>query len=352
MLELNFEQTLGNHRLAINETLPGQGITAVFGVSGAGKTSLINAISGLTRPQRGKIVLNNRVLSDAENKRFLAPEKRRIGYVFQDARLFPHYRVRGNLKYGMRKNAASQFDKLVALLGIENLLERFPWSLSGGEKQRVAIGRALLTSPELLLLDEPLASLDIPRKRELLPYLQRLAREINIPMLYVSHSLEEILHLADKVLVLDGGEVKAFGPLEEVWGSSVMHPWLPKEQQSSVLKVTVLEHHPHYAMTALALGDQHLWVNRLDKPLQASLRIRIQASDVSLVLQPPVNSSIRNVLRAKVARCLDDEGQVEVQLEVGGKSLWARISPWARDELAIKPGQWLYAQVKSVSITT
>lgn len=351
MLELNFVQTLGDHRLAINETLPGQGITAVFGVSGAGKTSLINAISGLTRPQEGRIVLNDRVLSDAENKRFLAPEKRRIGYVFQDARLFPHYRVRGNLKYGMHRSASGQFDKLVALLGIEPLLERFPWSLSGGEKQRVAIGRALLTSPELLLLDEPLASLDIPRKRELLPYLQRLAREINIPMLYVSHSLEEILHLADKVLVLDGGEVKAFGNLEEVWGSSVMHPWLPKEQQSSVLKVTVLEHHPHYAMTALALGDQHLWVNKLDRPLQTALRIRIQASDVSLILQPPVNSSIRNVLRAKVAQCYDDEGQVEVQLEVGSRTLWARISPWARDELMIKPGQWLYAQIKSVSIT-
>ena len=351
MLELNFVQTLGDHRLAINETLPGQGITAVFGVSGAGKTSLINAISGLTRPQEGRIVLNDRVLSDAENKRFLAPEKRRIGYVFQDARLFPHYRVRGNLKYGMPRSAAGQFDKLVALLGIEPLLERFPWSLSGGEKQRVAIGRALLTSPELLLLDEPLASLDIPRKRELLPYLQRLAREINIPMLYVSHSLEEILHLADKVLVLDGGEVKAFGNLEEVWGSSVMHPWLPKEQQSSVLKVTVLEHHPHYAMTALALGDQHLWVNKLESPLQSTLRIRIQASDVSLILQPPVNSSIRNVLRARVAQCYDDEGQVEVQLEVGSRTLWARISPWARDELMIKPGQWLYAQIKSVSIT-
>lgn len=351
MLELNFVQTLDDHRLAINETLPGQGITAVFGVSGAGKTSLINAISGLTRPQEGRIVLNDRVLSDAENKRFLAPEKRRIGYVFQDARLFPHYRVRGNLKYGMHRSAAGQFDKLVALLGIEPLLERFPWSLSGGEKQRVAIGRALLTSPELLLLDEPLASLDIPRKRELLPYLQRLAREINIPMLYVSHSLEEILHLADKVLVLDGGEVKAFGNLEEVWGSSVMHPWLPKEQQSSVLKVTVLEHHPHYAMSALALGDQHLWVNKLESPLQATLRIRIQASDVSLILQPPVNSSIRNVLRARVAQCYDDEGQVEVQLEVGSRTLWARISPWARDELMIKPGQWLYAQIKSVSIT-
>lgn len=352
MLELNFTQVLGKHRLTVNETLPGSGITAVFGVSGAGKTSLINAISGLTRPQHGRIVLNDRVLSDTETDTFLPPEKRRVGYVFQDARLFPHYNVRGNLKYGMAKEMAAQFDKLVTLLGIEPLLDRLPGTLSGGEKQRVAIGRALLTAPELLLLDEPLASLDVPRKRELLPYLHRLAREINIPMLYVSHSLEEILHLADKVLVLEQGEVKAFGNLEDIWGSSVMHPWLPPEQQSSVLKVTVLEHHPHYAMTALALGDQHLWVNRIEKPLQTALRIRIQASDVSLVLQPPLQSSIRNILRARVAQCYDDNGQVEVQLEVGSRTLWARISPWARDELAIKPGLWLYAQIKSVSITT
>jgi len=352
MLELNFTQTLGDHRLTINETLPASGITAIFGVSGAGKTSLINAISGLTKPQSGRIVLNGRVLNDAEKRTCLAPEKRRIGYVFQDARLFPHYKVLGNLRYGMAKSMAGQFDKLIALLGIEPLLNRLPSSLSGGEKQRVAIGRALLTAPELLLLDEPLASLDIPRKRELLPYLQRLAREINIPMLYVSHSLDEILHLADKVLVLENGSVKAFGDLEEVWGSSVMHPWLPQEQQSSILKVSVLEHHPHYAMTALAIGDQHVWVNRLDKPLQAGLRIRIQASDVSLVLQPPLQSSIRNILRAKVAQCYDDNGQVEVQLEIGSRTLWARISPWARDELGIKPGLWLYAQIKSVSITT
>lgn len=308
MLELQFTQTLGNHTLTLNETLPASGITAIFGVSGAGKTSLINAISGLTRPQSGRIVLNDRVLNDVENKIYLAPDKRRIGYVFQDARLFPHYSVRGNLRYGMAKSMAAQFDKLVALLGIESLLDRLPSSLSGGEKQRVAIGRALLTAPELLLLDEPLASLDIPRKRELLPYLQRLAREINIPMLYVSHSLDEILHLADKVLVLEEGSVKAFGNLEEVWGSSVMHPWLPKEQQSSILKVSVLEHHPHYAMTALALGDQHLWVNKIDKPLQSALRIRIQASDVSLVLQAPLQTSIRNILRAKVAECFDDNG--------------------------------------------
>lgn len=315
MLELNFSQTLGNHCLTINETLPANGITAIFGVSGAGKTSLINAISGLTRPQKGRIVLNGRVLNDADKGICLTPEKRRVGYVFQDARLFPHYKVRGNLRYGMAKSMVDQFDKLVTLLGIEPLLERLPGSLSGGEKQRVAIGRALLTAPELLLLDEPLASLDIPRKRELLPYLQRLTREINIPMLYVSHSLDEILHLADRVMVLENGQVKAFGALEEVW------------------------------------GDQHLWVNKLDEPLQAALRIRIQASDVSLVLQPPQQTSIRNVLRAKVVNSYDDNGQVEVELEVGGKTLWARISPWARDELAIKPGLWLYAQIKSVSIT-
>lgn len=352
MLELNFTQTLGTTRLHLHQTLPANGITTVFGVSGAGKTSLINAISGLTRPQQGTVVLNGRTLSDAERGLFLPPEKRCIGYVFQDARLFPHYRVRGNLSYGMASSMESQFDKLVALLGIGHLLGRLPGSLSGGEKQRVAIGRAILTAPELLLLDEPLASLDLPRKRELLPYLHRLAREFGVPMLYVSHALDEILHLADNVLVLERGEVKAFGALETVWSSPVMHPWLPPEQQSSVLKVSVLEHHPLYAMTALALGDQHLWVNRQQHPPGAWLRIRIQASDVSLVLQPPVHSSIRNVLRAQVVQCYEDNGQVEVQLAVAGRTLWARISPWARDELAVKTGQWLYAQIKSVSIAT
>ncbi|MEF3111027.1 molybdenum ABC transporter ATP-binding protein ModC [Raoultella sp. WB_B2P2-3] len=351
MLELDFTQTLGTHCLNIQETLPANGITAVFGVSGAGKTSLINAISGLTRPQKGRIVLNGRVLNDVEKRICLAPEKRRIGYVFQDARLFPHYKVRGNLQYGMAKNMAGQFDKLVALLGIEPLLERLPGGLSGGEKQRVAIGRALLTAPELLLLDEPLASLDIPRKRELLPYLQRLAREINIPMLYVSHSLDEIQHLADKVLVLENGSVKAFGDLEEVWGSSVMHPWLPQDQQSTILNVSVVAQHPQYAMTALALGEQQLWVNQLERPLGESARIRVQASDVSLVLELPQRTSIRNILRAQVVQCIETNGQIEVQLEVSGRTLWARISPWARDDLGVTPGQWLYAQIKSVSIT-
>lgn len=351
MLSLNFMQQQGDHQLEVDLQIPAKGITAIFGVSGAGKTSLINAISGLTQPQRGRIELNERLLFDAEQKIALPPEKRRIGYVFQDARLFPHYRVRGNLQYGMAPSMKAQFDSLVSLLGLEALLSRFPLSLSGGEKQRVAIGRALLTAPDMLLLDEPLASLDLPRKRELMPYLQKLAKQVDIPMLYVSHSLDEILHLADNVLVLDAGKVKAFGPLERVWSSSAMRPWLPVSELTSVLRVQVLEQHPDYPMTALSLGDQHIWVSRVNQPVKTPLRIRIASSDVSLALQPPQHTSIRNILPAQVVELLEVGDQVEVKLRIGISELWARITPWARDELGIRPEQWLYAQIKSVSVT-
>ena len=351
MLSLNIMQQQGDHVLEVDLQIPAKGITAIFGVSGAGKTSLINAISGLTQPQRGRIQLHNRLLFDAEQKIALPPEKRRIGYVFQDARLFPHYRVRGNLQYGMAPKMKAQFDSLVSLLGLEALLPRFPLSLSGGEKQRVAIGRALLTAPDMLLLDEPLASLDLPRKRELMPYLQKLAKQVDIPMLYVSHSLEEILQLADNVLVLDAGKVKAFGPLERVWSSSAMRPWLPVSELTSVLRVQVLEQHPDYPMTALSLGDQHIWVSRVNQPVKTPLRIRIASADVSLALQPPHNTSIRNILPAQVVELLEVGDQVEVKLRIGISELWARITPWARDELGIRPDQWLYAQIKSVSVT-
>ncbi|WP_324700347.1 molybdenum ABC transporter ATP-binding protein ModC [Pantoea agglomerans] len=351
MLSLNVMQQQGDHVLEVDLQIPAKGITAIFGVSGAGKTSLINAISGLTQPQRGRIQLHDRLLFDAEQKIALPPEKRRIGYVFQDARLFPHYRVRGNLQYGMAPKMKAQFDSLVSLLGLEALLPRFPLSLSGGEKQRVAIGRALLNAPDMLLLDEPLASLDLPRKRELMPYLQKLAKQVDIPMLYVSHSLEEILQLADNVLVLDAGKVKAFGPLERVWSSSAMRPWLPVSELTSVLRVQVLEQHPDYPMTALSLGDQHIWVSRVNQPVKTPLRIRIASADVSLALQPPQHSSIRNILPAQVVELLEVGDQVEVKLRIGISELWARITPWARDELGIRPDQWLYAQIKSVSVT-
>ena len=210
MLELNFSQTLGNHCLTINETLPANGITAIFGVSGAGKTSLINAISGLTRPQKGRIVLNGRVLNDADKGICLTPEKRRVGYVFQDARLFPHYKVRGNLRYGMAKSMVNQFDKLVALLGIEPLLDRLPGSLSGGEKQRVAVGRALLACPELLLMDEPLTGLDRGKREEIMAYVKAIPERFGVPILYVTHSDAERRFLADRVLNLEDGKLTEY----------------------------------------------------------------------------------------------------------------------------------------------
>lgn len=205
----------------------------------------------------------------------LPPEKRRIGYVFQDARLFPHYQVRGNLQYGMEAGIRTQLNDIVELLGIGPLLHRLQFTLSGGEKQRMAISRALLTAPELLLMDEPLASLDLPRKRELLPYLERLIQDVSIPILYISHSMDEILRLAEQVMVLDRGQVRAFGSLEAVWASSVLRPWLQCEDQNSVLLVSVVEHHPRYAMSALALGEQRLWISGIDAALGSQLRIRI-----------------------------------------------------------------------------
>lgn len=350
MLEIDISQRLGDLQLDVTADVPADGITAIFGVSGAGKTSLINAVVGLTRPQRGHIILNGRTLFSTAQRVALAPEKRRVGYVFQDGRLFPHYRVNGNLRYGMAGSMAAQFDDIIALLGIGHLLGRFPNTLSGGEKQRVAIGRALLSAPEILLMDEPLASLDLPRKRELLPYLERLAKEVHIPILYVTHSMEEMLQLAERVLILDNGKVKAYGGLEDVWASRALRPWLPREEQSSVLQVRVDETHPVYAMSALSLGRERLWVSKVAQPPGSLLRIRIDAADISLVMTPPERSSIRNILPATVRECVTVGDQTEVRLEIDHHTLWARVSPWARDELGLVPGMALYAQIKSVSI--
>ncbi|SQI41560.1 Sulfate/thiosulfate import ATP-binding protein CysA [Leminorella richardii] len=351
MLKLDFKQQLGALGLAVSVEVPANGITAVFGLSGAGKTSLINAVSGLTKPDSGVITLNDRPLVDCSKGLYLPPEKRRIGYVFQEARLFPHYSIRGNLQYGMKAKMRTQFDDIVELLGIGHLLKRFPMTLSGGEKQRVAIGRALLTSPELLLMDEPLASLDVPRKRELIPYLERLAKDVNIPILYVTHSMEEILRLAEQVIVLDAGKVRASGELEAVWASDAMIPWLQQEEQSSVWNVTLSHQHDVYPMSALALGESRLWVNRLETPIGHRVRVRISAADVSLALSLPEQSSIRNILPAEVIEVRDYDDRVEVKLNVEQHTLWARISPWARDELDIAVGQRLFAQIKSVSIS-
>ena len=209
MLHIDVKKQLGALPLEAHLDIPSQGVTALFGLSGSGKSSLINLVSGLITPDEGVIALNERELFNSAEKICVPIEKRNIGYVFQDARLFPHYTVNGNLRYGMKNTSKDEFNYIVELLGIGHLLKRYPITLSGGEKQRVAIGRALLTDPEILLMDEPLSALDLPRKRELMNYLERLSKEINIPILYVTHSLDELLRLAERVVLLTNGKVEA-----------------------------------------------------------------------------------------------------------------------------------------------
>ncbi len=356
MLVVNIKKQLGETLLNINAELPLSGVTAVFGRSGAGKTSLVNILGGLSTPDSGEIKLGDKVLYQ-QGKVNLPPEKRHIGYVFQESRLFPHYKVRGNLNYGNRHQDPTQFANIVKLLGIEHLLDRYPITLSGGEKQRVAIGRALLTSPDLLLMDEPLASLDLPRKRELIAYLQTLARNLKLPIVYVSHSLDEILQLANHMLVLNQGELIAAGPLAQVWNSEQMRPWMPPQELSALIHTRVANQHPQYAMTQLMLDDgNHLWVNTpqwQQQPNQDAIMVRIQANHVALALTPPQQSSIRNCLRGIIKQLSPsaDGDQIQVKIALGKDELWANITPWACDDLELCAGKTVYAQIKGVSMS-
>ncbi|AJR06059.1 molybdenum ABC transporter ATP-binding protein ModC [Photobacterium gaetbulicola] len=354
MIVIDVKQKLGELDMDIKLELPMQGITAIFGRSGAGKTSLINVLSGLSKPDSGSISLGQHVLYSQQAGINLPPEKRRIGYVFQDARLFPHYTVEGNLLYGCKSEKSDQFHSVTHLLGIEHLLKRYPASLSGGEKQRVAIGRALLSNPSLLLMDEPLASLDLPRKQELMPYLERLAKEVKIPIVYVTHSLDEILRLADHMAMIHHGKVVVSGHINSVWGSPEMRPWLPAKEQSSLLSARINHHHPHYGLTQVMLNhDAYLWVNRLQSVRGEWVRVRVHSNDVSLTKAKPEQTSIRNILAAKIDKIhpVDEQERVEVRLRVGEAQLWANITKWAADELHLSVGDKVFAQIKGVSVT-
>lgn len=355
MLSLELKSQLGELAIELKLQLPAVGITAIFGRSGAGKTSLINFIAGITQPDQGTISLNQRYLTDTNSGLYLPPEKRGIGYVFQDAQLFPHYTVAGNLNYGRRKQrqASMSADSIINLLGLEPLLNRYPATLSGGEKQRVAIGRALLTDPDILLMDEPLASLDLPRKQELIRYLNQLSEKIQIPILYVSHSLQEVAQLADQLLVLEQGKLAAFGPVEEVWQSEAIFPWLQGDSRSSLFKASLEKHHTDYAMSCLKLDDRHsLWVRRIDAEPGTKLRLKVRANEVSLIREYPQQSSIRNILPVEVGEIrFAANDQAEVKLLCGDTTLWSHITRWASDDLNLKVGDQLYAQIKGVSIT-
>lgn len=349
MLRIKATQTLGQLDLDLDLHIPTKGITAVFGRSGAGKSSLINLVAGLSTPKSGLIQLNDRILFN--EKINLPPEKRRIGYVFQEHRLFPHYSVAKNLKYGCKRFDSDYFLQIVELLGISHLLDRFPISLSGGEKQRVAIGRALLSEPDILLMDEPLSALDLPRKQELLDYLERLSTQLDIPILYVTHSLEEIVRLADKVILLEQGKVVSFDWVKHIWQLPAFAEWLPQLYKISLLELPVCATAQHYQMQELKLGQQSLWVNDLPRyKAKGNIRITINSKDVSLTLSKPQQSSIRNILCGTIVEIEQQKQQVNIATDIEGQKVWATISQWAFDELKLQLGQLIYLQIKTVSL--
>ena len=350
MLHIDVKKQLGTLPLEAHLDIPSQGVTALFGLSGSGKSSLINLVSGLINPDEGVIALNDRELFNSAENVCVPINQRNIGYVFQDARLFPHYTVNGNLRYGMKNTSKDEFNYIVELLGIGHLLKRYPITLSGGEKQRVAIGRALLTDPEILLMDEPLSALDLPRKRELMNYLERLSKEINIPILYVTHSLDELLRLAERVVLLTNGKVEAYDVLESIWESPLFLPWKQENEQSAVLSLPVFMHNPSYKMTALSIGDQNIWINQVEAQINEKVRICIHSSDVSISLNKVEQSIIRNTLYGRIVKILELENRVDLKLDIGGKHLWASISKWSFHDLALQLGQLVYAQIKAISV--
>lgn len=361
MLEVDVRRAFPGFSLDLKFTAGPGHITALFGRSGSGKTTLVNMLAGLERPDDGRIALNGRVLFDAAAGIDVPPERRRLGYVFQDDRLFPHLDVRRNLTYGLPlvppEERRVDYDQVVELLGLGPLLSRRPGRLSGGEKQRVQIGRALLTSPRLLLMDEPLANLDAPRRAEILPFVESLRDELAMPVVYVSHNMEEIVRLADTVVLLSDGKAAAVGPVEEVMSRLDLRPLTGRYEAGAVLAAVVTGHDESDQLTTLGFPGGVLLVSRLDLEPGARLRVRVRARDVSLALEPPEDISVLNVIAATVAQVGTEEGpQVDVLLDLGGPDgderspLWARVTRRSARELGLVPGKPVHALIKSVAI--
>ena len=334
----------------------GPGVTALFGRSGAGKTTVVNAVAGLLHPDQGRIALEGRDLLDTARGIDLPPPARRIGYVFQDARLFPHLSVRGNLDYGRRfapreaRPSTARVTEIVNLLGIDALLDRRPGALSGGEKQRVALGRAILSGPRLLLMDEPLAALDEARKAEILPYLERLRDGLGLPILYVSHALPEITRLASTVVLLDEGRVTAAGPAAQVLSDPASGAALGRETGALLEAEVAAQEGDGLARLDTPAGP--IWVARPDLAPGAKVRLRIVAQDVMLATEPPRQISALNVLAGTVGRIdAAPDGSVLVRLILGeDAAILSRITARSRAALQLEPGMQVFAVLKSVSI--
>ncbi|QOJ32400.1 MAG: molybdenum ABC transporter ATP-binding protein [Gammaproteobacteria bacterium] len=354
MIEVDIRRQLGAFGLRAAFSAPAPALVALFGASGSGKTSVVNAVAGLLRPDAGRIALDGEVLFDAAIGVDVPAERRRLGYVFQDSRLFPHLDVRRNLGYGLRRSQGAArigFDDVVALLGLESLLARRPGGLSGGERQRVAIGRALLAQPRLLLLDEPLASLDAARREEVLPYLERLRDHWRLPMLYVSHQFDEVLRLATHLVLMEQGSVVAAGSLAEM----ALHPALGRlageGAGGAVLDSVVTAVDAATGLASVTAGTGTLRVPAGGLAAGMPVRLQVLARDVILATQPPQGLSVRNALAGSVT-AVDAESphSRRVTVDVGGVAVLARVTSLAVDELRLGPGKPVWVLVKAVSL--
>ncbi len=345
-VEISLQHEFSGFSLDCAFAIDRPGISALFGPSGAGKTTIVNAVAGLLRPKQGRIVVDGQVLLDT-GKRICVPVFRRnIGYVFQEARLFPHMSVDENLRYGWRRSehpaSEGEIAHVIAMLGLDHLRARGPSKLSGGEKSRVALGRALLSSPRLLLLDEPLAALDNARKDEIMPYLERLRDDARVPMLYVSHSLEEVSRLADRVIRVEHGRVVAQGSVFDLMAETTF---------GAVIEAKVSSKRPPDGLSVLVFDGGELIVPRLKRPGGVRVRVRIRAEDVMLALEEPGGISANNVLPAAIADIRDHgEAQADVRLSCGGVGLLARITRASATRLQLRPGKNVYAIVKAVTV--
>ncbi len=354
MLRISVQKKLAGFELAADFESD-SGVTALFGRSGAGKTTVVNAIAGLVRPDRGCIEVNGDCLFDSSRGIDVPVERRRVGYVFQEGRLFPHLTVRGNLEYGHRLAGGGHYTtwtQVVDLLGLEHLLERRSANLSGGEKQRVAIGRALLASPRVLLMDEPLASLDQLRKGEILQYIERLHEEINIPIIYVTHAVEEIVRLADIVVLMAAGKVTATGRPSEIMGKTELRSQGATFEGGTLIDAKVTAHDLQYDLSTLDFAGGSLTVPGVDALVGEPVRVRIRARDVSVALKKPADISVINILEGIIVAINRAQGgaSADVRVDVGGTILMARITRHSAERLGLKRGLHVHTLIKAVSL--
>jgi molybdate transport system ATP-binding protein len=352
-IQARFHLNLPGFNLDIDLDLPGRGVTALFGHSGSGKTTLLRCMAGLERAPAGYLVVNGEVWQDGRH--WLPTHKRPLGYVFQEASLFAHLTVMGNLRYGRRRISDAHqrvgLEQAIELLGIAHLLDRRPDRLSGGERSRVGIARALAVSPRLLLMDEPLASLDLKRKQEILPYLERLHDELDVPVLYVSHSPDEVARLADHLVAMESGRVLASGPLADTL-TRLDLPIRLGEDVGAILDATVAEVDCAWHLARVGFAGGSLWTRDHGVSVGRRVRVRVLARDVSLASQPPGKSSIQNVLQGRVDAITDDglPGLALVRVQVGEVMFLSRLTKRSVAALDVVPGQVVWLQVKTVAL--